>query len=63
MLGVVMNGGDQFELAAQVMFHPVQQLACILMEVQAVTKLGRYDDLEESLVPGTLPFFEFWGDI
>jgi hypothetical protein len=63
MLGVVMNGGDPFELCAQVMFHPVQQLACILMEVQAVTKLGRYDDLEKSLVTGALPFVELCSDI
>ena len=58
MLGVVMDGGDPFELSAQVMFHPMHQLASILLEVQAVTKLGRYDDLEEPLVAGSLPFVE-----
>jgi hypothetical protein len=56
MLRVVMDGGNPFELGTQVMFHPVQQLASILLEVQAVTKLGRYDDLENSLVAGALPF-------
>jgi len=40
------------------MFHPVHQLASILMEVQAVTKLGRHDDLEKSLVAGALPVVE-----
>ena len=39
MLGVVMDGGDPFELGSQVMFHPLQQFASILLEVQAVTKL------------------------
>jgi len=58
MLGVVMDGGDPFELGAQVMFHPVNQLASVLMEVQAVTKLRRYDDLEESLVASALSFVE-----
>jgi hypothetical protein len=58
-----MDGGDPFELGAQVLFHPVQQLASILMEVQAVAKLGRYYYLEESLVAGALPSIELCSDI
>ena len=30
MLGVVMDGGDPFELRAQVAFHPLHQLASVL---------------------------------
>ena len=58
MLGVVIDGGDPFELNAQVMFHTLHQLETILVEVQAVTKFGRYDDLEESFVACALPFVE-----
>ena len=58
MLGVVMDGGDPFELSTQVACHPLQQLASVLLEIQAVSKLRRYDDFEEPLVSGTLPIVE-----
>ena len=58
MLGVVMDGCDPFELCAQVEFHPFHQLASVLLEIQAVSKLSRYDDFEEPLVAGALPFVE-----
>jgi hypothetical protein len=58
MFGVVMDGGDPFQLDAQVTLPALHQLASILMKVQAVTKFGRYDDLEQSLIAGALPFVE-----
>src|SRR5882672_8353584 len=33
------------------------------MEVQPVAKLGRYNDLEESLVTGALPFVELCSNV
>ena len=63
MLRVAMYRGDPFELGIQVMFHSVHQLASILMEVQAVSKLGRYDDFEEPFVASTLPSVECCCDV
>jgi len=63
MLGVVMDGGDPLELCAQVAFYPFHQLASVLLEVQAVTKLRRYDDFEEPLVTGPLPIAECCCDV
>jgi PleD family two-component response regulator len=58
MLGVVMDGCDPFELCAQVKCHPFHQLTSVLLEIQAVSKLNRYDDFKEPLVAGALPFVE-----
>jgi PleD family two-component response regulator len=62
MLSVVMDGGDPFELCAQVAPHPSHQLASVLLKVQMVSELRRHDDFEEALVSSTLPIVESSGD-
>jgi hypothetical protein len=63
MFGVVMDGGNPFELRSHVALKPLHQLASVLPEVQAVSEFRRYDNFEETFVSSNLPTVEGGGDI
>jgi hypothetical protein len=58
VLGVEVPYSSPFQFRPEVLLHPSHQLAGQIVQVHAVAKLRRHDELPEPRVAGLLPAFE-----
>src|ERR1700689_4501485 len=63
VLRVAMNSGNPFKGCAEVLFHSPKEFPSMPLEIQTVAKLGRQNDLEQTLIAGCLPTVESHRDI
>jgi hypothetical protein len=50
MFGIVMDNCHPFERRAEVLFHPLHQIARQPVEIKPVAEFGRDDDLPKPLI-------------